>query len=94
MSTDPAQIAVFASWVATGLGVGLWLYSWVRESDAIQKLRYQDCGVVLVFASILTRILVQSRDMGVFDWAMMILGPLFIAAALWRLARTSSGAGR
>jgi len=24
-----------------------------------------------------------------WDWAMVLIGPLFIAAALWRLARTA-----
>ena len=27
------------------------------------------------------------------DWAMVFLGPLFIAAALWRLARTAASTG-
>jgi hypothetical protein len=44
--------------------------------------------VVLVFAAVLTRIVIQNREMTVFDWAMIFLGPLFIAAALWRLSRT------
>ena len=32
---------------------------------------------------------VQARPLGVFEWVLMFIGPLFIAAALWRLARTS-----
>ena len=87
MSFDPLQLAVYASWVATGLGAGLWLWSWLREKDAIRKLRFLDCGVVLLFASILLRIVTQTRVMSVWDWAMILVGPLFIAAALWRLAR-------
>lgn len=88
MTATPSELALYASWVATGIGVGLWLWSWVRVKDPIAKLRFQDCGVVLVFAALLTRIVVQERALTVFDWALLLLGPLFIAAALWRLSRT------
>ncbi len=94
MTVDPLPLAVGASWVATGLGAGLWLWSWFREKDAIRKLRFLDCGVVLMFASILLRIVAQERAMGAFDWAMVFVGPLFIAAALWRLARTARPPGQ
>lgn len=94
MSLDPVQFAVAASWVATAIGVGLWLWSWFVEKDAIRKLRLLDCGVVLMFASILLRIVAQERSMSVWDWAMVFLGPLFIAAALWRLARTACPPGK
>lgn len=87
------QLAVGASWVATAIGAGLWLWSWLREKDAIKKLRLLDCGVVLLFASILLRIVAQNRVMGAWDWAMVFIGPLFIAAALWRLARTAHPPG-
>ena len=93
MTFDILQLAVGASWVATGLGAGLWLWSWLREKDAIRKLRFLDCGVVLLFASILLRIVAQNRAMGIWDWAMVFLAPLFIAAALWRLARTAHPPG-
>ena len=89
MTPDILQLAVGASWVATGLGAGLWLWSWLRENDAIRKLRFLDCGVVLLFASILLRIVAQEKPMSMWDWAMIFIGPLFIAAALWRLARTA-----
>jgi hypothetical protein len=89
VTLDPVQLAVGASWVSTGLGAGLWLWSWLREKDAIRKLRFLDCGVVLLFASVLLRIITQERVMSVWDWAMIFVGPLFIAAALWRLARTA-----
>jgi len=82
------QIAILASWAATLIGVGMWLWTWVREKDPIRRLRLHDCGLVLVFASILTRIAAQERAWTPFDWAMVFLGPLFIAAALWRLGRT------
>lgn len=88
MDLTPASLARIVSWLATGLGVGLWLWSWVRETNPIQKQRFLDCGVVLVFASTLVRVLVQERAMGPIDWALVFLSPLFIAAALWRLART------
>ncbi|MDP3406407.1 MAG: hypothetical protein Q8S03_17080 [Brevundimonas sp.] len=88
-------LAMAGSWVATGIGLGLWIWSWVGEKNLIQKLRLRDCGVVLLFSGILARIVVQDRPMMAIDWAMVFLGPLFIAAALWRLTRTAttSGAG-
>lgn len=89
MDLTPASLARIVSWLATGLGLGLWLWSWVRESNPIQKQRLLDCGIVLVFASILVRFMVQERDMTPIDWALAILSPLFVAAGLWRLARTA-----
>jgi hypothetical protein len=89
MTVDIVQLAIVASWIATAIGIGLWLWSWFGEKDAIRKLRFLDCGVVLLFSSILLRIVAQERTMSVWDWAMVFLGPLFIAAALWRLARTA-----
>lgn len=76
------------SWAATGLGLAMWLWSWFGEKDAIQRLRFSDCGVVIVFAATLLRIAVQERSMTAIDWALAILSPLFILAALWRLSRT------
>lgn len=90
MTADPVQMANIASWVATIVGLGMVTWGWLREPDAIRRLRLQDCGLVLVFAAVLTRIVVQERPMGVFDWVLVFLGPLFIGAALWRLARTGS----
>ncbi|HZV85881.1 MAG TPA: hypothetical protein VFF48_12925 [Brevundimonas sp.] len=87
------QFAVAASWIATAVGVGLWLWSWLREKDAIRKLRFLDCGVVLLFASVLLRVVAQNRPLSVWDWSIVFLGPLFIAAALWRLARTACPPG-
>ena len=89
MDLTPASLARIVSWTATGLGVGLWLWSWFREQNPIQKQRFLDCGVVLVFAATLVRLMVQDRAMTPFDWALVLLSPLFIAAALWRLARTA-----
>lgn len=84
---DYTHIAVVASWAATGLGVGLWLAALMRH-DPLRKLRLSDCGTVLIFASVLVRLAGQTRAMTVVDWALAILSPLFIAAALFRLIRT------
>ena len=89
MTPNVQQFIDVASWVATGIGIALWLWSWVGEKNPIQRMRFSDCGVVLVFSAVLLRIVAQDRPMGVFDWAMAFLGPLFIAAGLWRLARTT-----
>ena len=89
MTFDVQQFAVGASWFATAIGAGLWLWSWLGAKDAIRKLRFLDCGIVLLFASILLRIVAQEKPMNMWDWAMVFVGPLFITAALWRLARTA-----
>lgn len=88
MTINPVHIAVYASWAATGLGAALWMWSWMGVKDPIQKIRFLDCGIVLVFASTLLRIVTQERAMTAIDWGLIFLSPLFIAAALWRLART------
>ena len=55
MIFSPVLFAFYVSWAVTGLGVALWIWSWVRVKDPIGRLRFQDCGVVLVFAAVLTR---------------------------------------
>ena len=86
--TDAAHIAIVASWIATAVGIGLWLWSWFGTKAPLKRQRLHDCGIVLVFSAILVRVVMQARPLGVFEWALMFIGPLFIAAALWRLART------
>ena len=88
MTGDAAQGAATGSWVATGLGVGLWIYGWLGEKNPIAKMRFHDAGMVLVFSSIIVRVLIQDRAMTWFDWILVVVAPLFIAAALWRLKRT------
>ena len=90
---EPAEVARIGSWIATGAGVGLWGWSWFGEKNAIRKLRFSDCGVVLVFSAVLVRVVAQERAMTPIDWALVFLAPLFIAAALWRLARTGTEPG-
>ncbi|QTC93048.1 hypothetical protein [Brevundimonas goettingensis] len=89
MPISPAQLAVLVSWIATGLGLGLWAWSFFREKNAIRKLRFLDCGVVLIFSAVLVRIVAQERPMNAIDWTLVFLSPLFIVAAFWRLARTA-----
>lgn len=89
MSLDAHTLAIAASWAATALGAGLVLWSWLGEKDAIRKLRFFDCGVVQLFSAVLLRIVAQDRPMNPWDWAMVFIAPLFIAASLWRLARTA-----
>ncbi len=88
MTGDAAQVAATGSWVATGLGVGLWIYGWLGQKNPIAKMRFHDAGMVLVFSSIIVRVLIQDRAMTWFDWLLVVVAPLFIAAALWRLKRT------
>ena len=93
MTGDAAQVAATGSWVATGLGVGLWIYGWLGEKNPIAKMRFHDAGMVLVFSSIIVRVLIQDRAMTWFDWILVVIAPLFIAAALWRLKRTGGMTG-
>jgi len=96
MIFDLQQFAIIVSWVATAAGIGLFGWSFARETDAIRRLRFQDFAVVLMFGSVLLRVVAQTRPMTVFDWAWVVLSPLFIAAALWRLDRTCNlpGSGK
>lgn len=88
MVPTPVEFAFLVSWVATGLGVGLWIWSWLKAVGPIAKLRFRDCGVVLVLCAVMMRILIQTRELTPIDWAILVLGPLFIAVCLWRLNRT------
>lgn len=93
MQADPTRIAEVGAWVAAGLGAGMWIWMVVKERDPIRRVRLNDCGVVLFFSAILTRVVINGSPLDPIDWALLILSPLFIAAALWRLARTQ-GMGR
>lgn len=89
MTWSVDQFATTVAWAASAVGVGLWLWGWFREKEPVRRMRLLDCGLVLVSSAILLRIVAQEKSMSVLDWAMAILAPLFIAAALWRLARTA-----
>lgn len=88
--TGAAAIAVTGSWIATGVGVGLWGWSWLGEKNPLRRQRFYDCGAVLVFAAVVVRLATQEREMSVVDWGLMIFSPLVVVAALWRLARTGA----
>lgn len=85
---DAAGLATAGAWAATGLGLGLWVWGWLGEKNPIRRMRFHDCGMVLVFSAILVRIVLQDRPMTWFDWALVWAAPVFIAMALWRLKRT------
>jgi hypothetical protein len=89
MRLEPANLAAAVSWAATAVGIGLWLWSWFGARDRILKLRFYDCGMVLVFTSVLLRVLVvRGPPFNGLDWLLLAISPVFIAAALWRLGRT------
>lgn len=88
MSLDPVLLARFVSWVATGLGLAMWLYSWFGPGDALRKRRLTDAAMVVIFAAILLRVLVKAAPLNAFDWFLAVVSPVFIAAALWRLSVT------
>ncbi|MHC3126455.1 hypothetical protein OB03_03710 [Brevundimonas sp. GN22] len=84
----PADFTIGLSGALTLYGVGLWLWSWVGKCPPVIRMRYQDCGVVIVFASTLALYAVREREWNIWDWILVFLGPVFISAALWRLFRT------
>lgn len=86
----PADMTITLAWGLTLYGFGLWIWSWTRTSDPIVRLRFQDCGVVIVFASTLALYAVRERELNFLDWILVFVGPLFISSALWRLFRTQS----
>lgn len=88
MTFDVHLFAMVVSWVATAIGFGLWAWG-AMQKDALRRMRMSDCGVVLFFSSAMLRLVGQERPMTMFDWALAILSPLFVAAALWRLGRTA-----
>lgn len=93
MAPDPVSLAVGAAWTATAVGIALWVWSWFGEKCAVQKIRYRDCGVVLVMAALLVRVLFPARSLTFLDWLILIFGPVFIGAAIWRLSRTCAPEG-
>ena len=88
MTFDAHQFALIVSLVGLVIGVGLWLRSFF-EKLPLRRLRQVDCGTVLVFSSILLRFVGQTRPLGVVEWALALISPLFVAGALWRLSRTA-----
>ena len=56
--------------------------------DPIRRMRLLDSGMVLIFAAILVRFVVQERPLNLIEWVLAALSPIFIAAALYRLWRT------
>ena len=93
MTTDPVSLAVGAAWTATAVGLALWVWSWFGEKCPVQRIRYRDCGVVLVFAALMIRVFFPARALTAFDWLVLIFGPVFIGAAIWRLGRTGAADG-
>jgi hypothetical protein len=93
---DAHALAYLVSLVGLAVGVVLWVRSFF-EKLPLRRLRQVDCGTVLVFSSILLRFVGQAKPLGIVEWALALISPLFVAAALWRLSRTAcppSGAGR
>lgn len=93
MTADPQTLATLAAWTATAAGLGLWLYGWFGPGDALRKQRLSDCGMVLVFAAALTRVVIKTQPLNAWDWFLAVLSPVFIGLALWRLDRSARQAG-
>ena len=53
------------------------------------KTRALLIGLLCAALAVPAGVVAQDKQMSIWDWAMIFVGPLFIAAALWRLARTA-----
>lgn len=92
MSLDPSQGAFIASWIVTGLGFGLAIFSWIAKADPIRKQRLNDCGITLVFAGVFGRVVLETQRTWI-DYSLGGIAIVFIAASLWRLTHTQGSAG-
>jgi hypothetical protein len=84
------EAPLYLAWALIAYGFGLWMWSWKKTHSPLVRMRYQDCGVVIVFAANLALYALRDRELNFLDWLMVILGPVFISSALWRLFRTQS----
>ena len=85
---DPDLVATYAAAAATAVGFVMWIMAVLFSRDPIRRMRLLDSGMVLIFAAILVRFVVQERPLNAIEWVLAALSPVFIAAALYRLWRT------
>lgn len=88
MTFDAHPFAFIISLIGLAVGVGLWVRA-AFEKVPLRRLRQIDCGTVLVFSSILLRFVGKTTPLGIVEWTLALLSPLFVAGALWRLSRTA-----
>lgn len=69
-------------------GFGLWAWGWLRVKDPAIRQRFHDCGTSIVIAATMALYFLRDRELNFLDWVIVMFGPLFIVAALWRLTRT------
>lgn len=74
--------------VAILYGFGLWGWGWLRAKSPLLRQRFQDCGTLIVIAGTLALYFLRDRELNILDWFIVMLGPLFMGVALWRLFRT------
>lgn len=89
MNPDAHPFVFWTTWIVSGLGFGLVLLGLLRGADPIRRQRLQDCGVVLIFGGVLTRVMIQD-ERGPIDWVLAGLALIYIPLSLWRLSRTQS----
>ncbi len=86
---DPAVVASTGAWIAMGLGAALVIAAWTAfRGQEIRRMRLNDSGLVLIFAANLVLILVKHGPQHPLEWFLMVVSPIIIAAALWRLSHT------
>lgn len=79
--------AVFARFLVL-YGLCLWGWGWFGAKVPVLRQRFHDSGTLIVIASTLALYFMRDRELNFLDWVIVLLGPLFILAALWRLFRT------
>jgi len=69
-------------------GFALWGWGWFRAKTPLLRQRFHDCGTLIVIAATLALYFMRDRELNFLDWLIVLLGPLFIVVAMWRLIRT------
>ena len=87
----PHDIGQTGAWVGAGLGAAMVLYAWIAErNNEVRKHRLNDCGFVLIFGSTLVMTVVGGGPQDPIEWAVVVVSPIILALALWRLFHTNA----
>jgi hypothetical protein len=91
MGLTPQAVGMGGLWFAAGLGAAMVVYAWIVERhNVIRRHRLNDCGFVLIFGSTLVMTFVGGGPQSAMDWFMVVVSPVILALALWRLFHTNA----